>query len=79
MATPFNLTAQINLRGPTNIKPVIGQIKKQLGSINADVNVKLARGSSRTISNVTKNLKLMNAEFQKANANAKTLMQQYLL
>lgn len=73
MATPFNLTAQINLRGPNNIKPIVGQIKKQLGSINADVNVKLAKGAPKSIASVTKNLKLMNAEFQKANANAKTL------
>lgn len=60
MAKPFNLTAQINLRGPTNIKPVVSKIKKQLGTINADINVKMQKGAAQSIKNVSKQLNVMN-------------------
>ena len=33
MASAFNLTAQINIAGPANIKPVVGKIQKQLKGI----------------------------------------------
>jgi hypothetical protein len=41
MAKGFNLTAEINLRGPSNIRQVVGNIRKQLGTINTNVNVKI--------------------------------------
>jgi hypothetical protein len=36
MAKAFNLTAQINLQGPTNLKPVVSNLKKQLSGITAN-------------------------------------------
>jgi len=33
MAKGFNLTAQINLRGPGNLKPIVAEIKREIGSM----------------------------------------------
>ena len=41
MASGFNLTAELNLRGPSNIPVIIADIKKQLGTVNADVKFRL--------------------------------------
>ena len=38
MAKGFNLTAEINLRGPSNLRQVASNIRKQLGNINTNVN-----------------------------------------
>lgn len=61
MANAFNLTAQLNLRGPANIKPVIRDIKAQLGNINANVNLTVAKNSSRNISKLNAGLRQLNA------------------
>ena len=41
MAQAFNLTAQINLRGPANIKSIAADIKRQLGAIEGNVTFKI--------------------------------------
>ena len=41
MAKGFNLTAEINLRGPSNVKTVIADIRRQLGTIDTAVTVKI--------------------------------------
>ena len=60
MASAFNLTAQINLRGPTNLRPIIAQIKRELGTINADVKVNVDARSAKSIDNITARLRVMN-------------------
>lgn len=59
MANAFNLTAQINLQGPSNIKSVVSNIKKQLGNISADVNLKIDANSNKNIGALNKNLVLL--------------------
>ena len=61
MASAFNLTAQINLRGPTNLRPIIAQIKRELGTINADVKVNVDARSAKSIDNITARLRVMNS------------------
>jgi len=61
MASAFNLTAQINLRGPTNLRPIIAQIKRELGTINADVKVNVDSRSAKSIDNITARLRVMNS------------------
>jgi hypothetical protein len=39
MASTFNLTAQLNLRGPANIRAVVVNIRRQIGTIDANVNI----------------------------------------
>lgn len=60
MANAFNLTAQLNLRGPSNLKPVIKNIKSQLGNINANVNLTVAKNSSANIAKLNAGLKALN-------------------
>ena len=56
MANSFNLTAQINLQGPKNVKQVASQIKKQLGNISADVNITVDKNASKNVGQLNKNL-----------------------
>ena len=60
MANAFNLTAQLNLRGPTNIKPIIKGIKSQLGNINANVNLVVAKNSSAQVAKLDASLRKLN-------------------
>ena len=61
MANAFNLTAQLNLQGPANIKPVVNKIKSQLASASQiDVKLKLSGGAEKSVENVTTKLKAMN-------------------
>ena len=57
MANTFNLTAQINLQGPKNLRKITSDIKRQLGSIDANVNLKLDAKSTKNIKDVTNALK----------------------
>ena len=65
MAKGFNLTAELNLRGPSNIRQVVSGIRKQLTGINANVNVVFD-------AKVAKQVKDANQSFQSFN---KTLQQ----
>lgn len=58
----FNLTAQLNLVGPNNIKPVVGKIKRELSGIKANVNVGLEKNASRNIKAVKGEVQKLNAE-----------------
>jgi TP901 family phage tail tape measure protein len=73
MASAFNLTAQINLRGPTNLKPIVAEIKRELGSFTSNVNIKLDNRSAKSIDSVSNRLKAMNDILIKSNAHAKEL------
>ena len=73
MAQTFNLTAQINLRGPANIKPIVASIKKQLGGINTNVNIKLDAKAARNIDVINNKLKALNATLIQASSNSQNL------
>ena len=62
MAT-FNLTAQLNLKGPTNVKQIAAQIKKDLGSLNANVQFKLDPAAAKNVSALASSLKTLNSNF----------------
>ena len=51
MAERFNLTAQLHLQAPRNTSQVVGDIKRQLSGIEADVKVK---GDSRSLAKINK-------------------------
>lgn len=73
MAKAFNLTAQINLRGPGNLKPVVAQIRRELGSVSADVKVNVSPGAIKSVDAVTSKLKAMNAVIVQARQNTEAL------
>ena len=57
----FNLTAQLNISGPANLKPVISNIRKQLSSINPNININIntanLASSSKSLQDLNTNLK----------------------
>jgi hypothetical protein len=49
MAKGFNLTAELNLRGPSNIKTVVADIRRQVGSISASITPTINKNSLRSV------------------------------
>jgi len=60
MAKGFNLTAEINLRGPSNVRQVVSGIRKQLTGINADVSVKISPQTAKNINTANKSFQNFN-------------------
>lgn len=56
MARSFNIVAQLTLQGPSNIKPVVSNIRRQLQGIQSQVNVKIAPQTNRNLVLTAKNL-----------------------
>lgn len=56
MAKGFNLTAELNLRGPANVRQVVSNINKQLKNIKGFVNLTIDPNSAKSIAQVNKNL-----------------------
>ena len=54
MAERFNLTAQLQLQAPRNVGQVVGQIRRQLQGVTANVQVK---GDARAVAKVNKELR----------------------
>ncbi|NBV99896.1 MAG: phage tail tape measure protein, partial [Proteobacteria bacterium] len=73
MAKAFNLTAEINLRGPSNLKPVISKIKGAFSSLTADVKINVDASSAKNMAAVSSKLNLVSKASNKANASFKTL------
>ena len=73
MSQAFNLTAQINLQAPSNLKTVVAQIRRELGTVSADVKINISGQSARTIDNITRRLDAMNAALIQARTNTSSL------
>ena len=77
MAQAFNLTAQLNLRGPKNIGSIVSDIKKQVGTITGDLKFKLDPGSAKNVASLNASLKTFNTTLSQtttsANSAAKAL------
>ena len=73
MAKAFNLTAQINLQGPANIKPVVAKIKRELGSVSTNVDIKFESKAAKNVSLLSKNLRNLNTVLAQTSTNARTL------
>ena len=70
MAAGFNLTAQLNLKGPTNVSVIVADIKKQLGNINASVNLTVAPAAAKNISQLNASLQTFNQTLTVTTTNA---------
>ena len=73
MANKFNLTAELNLRGPANIKTVVAGIRRELNTVTADVKLKIDPAASRNISTITSKLTAMNNVLVSAKNNTDSL------
>lgn len=60
MSRSFNLTAELNLRGPSNIRPIIADIRRQLSGITANVNVTVNNNTARNIGNLQQSVTRLN-------------------
>lgn len=63
MAQPFNLTAQLNLRGPSNIRNIVSDIRRQLGTITADINLRVDPNATRNLTQINTALQNLNGTF----------------
>jgi TP901 family phage tail tape measure protein len=70
MARGFNLTAELNLRGPSNIRTIVADIRRQLGTINANVNVRLDPGVARNIGVLNQTFRAFNNTLHATNTSA---------
>jgi TP901 family phage tail tape measure protein len=64
MARGFNLTAEINLRGPSNIRTVVADIRRQLGTVTANVDIRINPAAGRTINTLNQSLQRLNTSLQ---------------
>jgi hypothetical protein len=71
MASAFNLTAQINLRGPSNVRQVVSGIRRQLQGITAKVDLQIDPQSSKNVSRLNKAFKDFNATLATTSVNAR--------
>ena len=60
MSRSFNLTAELNLRGPSNIRPIIAGIRRQLSGITADVNINVNNNTTRNVNNLQQSINRLN-------------------
>ena len=70
MATAFNLTAQLNLRGPTNVRSIVSSIRRQLGSISANIDLRVDPAASRNLTQISTALTNFNRTLRTTQTNA---------
>lgn len=70
MATPFNLVAQLQLSGPTNLGPVVRRVQAALNNVSANVNITLGRGAISNLTKANVQLKDMSAHLSAIAMNA---------
>jgi len=73
MAKAFNLTAELNLRGPSNLKQIVGEIRRELGTVTADVKLQVDPKAATAIDAITKKLTSMNNVLSTSVANTNRL------
>ena len=73
MARSFNLTAEINLRAPNNLKTVVADIRRELSTVSANVNLKLDAKSAKSVSTIKTKLDAVNAVLVSARGNTDSL------
>lgn len=69
----FNLTAEINLRGPSNIKKVVGDIQRQLNNIQSNVNLKISDKAAKNLDSITSSVNVLNDALMRAQTSANGL------
>lgn len=73
MAKAFNLTAQINLQGPANIRPIVSNIKKQFSDIKADLKLNIDPKANTIIAGITKRIQTLTTSIDAASVSVNKL------
>ena len=71
MAATFNLTAQLNLRGPANVRQVVSRIRRDIGSIKASINLNVDQTTNRNITRINASLNTLNTTLSTTTVNAR--------
>lgn len=56
----FDITAQINLRGPTNVRKIASDIRRQLGNIKTNIDLKIDAKTAKNVATINTNFKKLN-------------------
>jgi ABC-type transporter Mla subunit MlaD len=70
MAAAFNLTAQLNLRGPNNVRTIVADIRRQLGTITGDVNLRIDPAATQNVTRLNSALTTLNNNLRVTQTNA---------
>jgi len=70
MSSAFNLTAQLNLRGPNNVGQIVADIRRQIGTINGDINFRIDPNTTRNVTQLNAGLRTLNATFAQTQRSA---------
>ena len=73
MSQAFNLTAQVNLQAPANLKTVVAQIRREFGTVSADVKLNISSQSAKSIDNIRSRLDALNSTLIQARNNTTSL------
>lgn len=71
MATAFNLTAELNLRGPSNLRQVVGNIRQQLSGLS--LNLTIDPRTASNVSTITRNVNDLSRAATSATRNVAAL------
>ena len=66
----FNLTAQINVQGPANLKTVVADIRRELSAIKTDLNISISSKAAGSIRGATSSVQALSIALIEANTNA---------
>lgn len=72
MAKGFSLNANVVLKGPINVRPVVSAIKKQL-NFSTNVNIQISKQAQGQVNQLTRSFKSLTKEIQQTNASVKAL------
>jgi TP901 family phage tail tape measure protein len=75
MAQAFNLTAQLNLRGPTNVNAVVTNIRRQIGNISANVSINVNASTANNIAQLNTRLAALNTTLRTTTTRATSASQ----
>ena len=70
MAQAFNLTAQLNLRGPSNVRQIVSDVKKQLGTITGDIKFNIDPSAINNTTKLSKSLQQLSSDLSSVSSNA---------
>ena len=73
MAQRFNIVAQLQLKGPPNLRSIVRDMQRQLGNVNVNVNVKVPRQASAQAQSLAKNIQAVSNSATKATKTVKQL------
>lgn len=66
----FNLTAQLNIVGPNNLRPIIADIRRQISSVNTNINFTINPAAIGSSSQLSRALQDLNRAFAAVSSSA---------